>query len=111
DDPRAGLSAGLTNAGVATLNVEHLANRPKVGPVNGTNSDIAFTRGHAIVGNYNGFAIYDISDPAEPELVSAVSCPGSQNDVSVHGNLLFLSVESTAAKIDCTLEPAANAAT
>ena len=46
-------------------------------------------------GNYNGINIYDISNPAAPVLKTSLSCPGSQNDVSVWGNLLFVSVEST----------------
>ena len=36
-------------------------------------------------------------------------CPGGQGDVSVYGNLLFMSVEETRAKKDCTLTPAADA--
>jgi hypothetical protein len=110
-DPREGLSAGIDNAGQASLNLEHLANRAKPAPVNNTNSDLAFRDDYAFVGNYNGFNIYDVSNPASPELKTTVLCPGSQNDVSIYGNLLFLSVESTAAKIDCTTSPAATAAT
>ena len=33
-------------------------------------------------------------------------CPGGQGDVSVYGNLLFMSVEETRAKKDCTLDSA-----
>ncbi len=58
------------------------------------NSDAAFQGNYAFVGNYNGVNIYDISNPAAPVLVTSLSCPGSQNDVSVHKNLLFVSVES-----------------
>ena len=28
-------------------------------------------------------------------------CPGGQGDVSVHGNLLFMSVEQTRGRLDC----------
>ena len=38
-------------------------------------------------------------------------CPGGQGDLSVYGNLLFMSVEENRAKIDCTLTPAADATT
>jgi hypothetical protein len=101
-DPRIGLPGGLETAGTAALGLEHLANRPKPAVVNNTNSDLAFQGDYAFNGNYNGINIYNIADPANPTLVTSISCPGSQNDVSVWGNLLFMSVESTAAKIDCT---------
>jgi hypothetical protein len=109
DDPRIGLAAGATDAeaGKAELGLEHLANRPKPAAVNGTNSDIAFQGDYAFVGNYNGINIYNVADPANPVLTTSISCPGSQNDVSAWGNLLFVSVESTAAKLDCTSTPAA----
>src|ERR1700742_1714162 len=101
-DPRIGLAGGLTDAGTASLGLEHLANRPLPAAVNSTNSDLAFQGDYAFNGNYNGINIYNIADPANPTLTTSISCPGSQNDVSVYGNLLFVSVESTAAKIDCT---------
>src|SRR5690349_17006779 len=101
-DPRIGLAAGLENPGSAALGLQHLANRPKPAVVNGTNSDLAFQGDYAFNGNYNGINIYNIADPANPVLTTTISCPGSQNDVSVYGNLLFVSVESTAAKLDCS---------
>src|SRR5690349_16808884 len=112
-DPRIGLAAGATDAeaGKAQLGLQHLANRPKPAAVSGTNSDIAFQGDYAFVGNYNGVNIYNIADPANPTLTTSISCPGSQNDVSVWGNLLFMSVESTAAKKDCSSTPAATAET
>src|SRR3954451_1797910 len=110
-DPRIGLAGGLTNAGTAALGLEHLANRPLPAAVNGTNSDLAFQGDYAFNGNYNGINIYNIADPANPVLTTSISCPGSQNDVSVYQNLLFVSVESTAAKKDCTSTPAATAET
>ncbi len=72
-------------------------------PLSGSNvnSDLAFFDDHAVVGNYNGFGIYDVSDPSAPSLKTSVTCQGSQNDVSVYGDLLFLSVEQTSARIDC----------
>ncbi len=110
-DPRFALAGGLDTAGVAAFGLEHLANRPKPAAVNNTNSDIAFEGDYAFVGNYNGVNIYNIADPASPSLVTSILCPGSQNDVSVWGNLLFMSVEATSAKIDCTTTPAATATT
>jgi len=66
-----------------------------------THSDLAFTGHYAIQGNYNGFEIWDIADPAKPKLVNAYTCPASQNDVSVYKNLLFMSSEATNSRQDC----------
>ena len=63
-----------------------------------THSDLAFTGKYAIQGNYNGFEIWDISNPPKPVLASAYVCPASQNDVSVYKNLLFMSSESTGSR-------------
>jgi hypothetical protein len=65
------------------------------------NSDLAFSGDNAIVGGFNGFQVYDISDAANPTLRSAFVCPGGQGDVSVYGDLLFMSVEETRGRIDC----------
>ncbi len=69
------------------------------------NSDMAFQGDNAFVGNFNGFNIYDISNPAAPTLTTSVVCPGGQGDLSVYKHLLFMSVEETRAKKDCTLTP------
>ncbi|HEU4424290.1 MAG TPA: hypothetical protein VFR67_17315 [Pilimelia sp.] len=82
----------------SSANMSQVANLPKQGPFasqSALGTDIAFQGDYAFVGNYNGFVIYDISDPEAPEIVSQVLCPGSQNDVSVHGDLLFLSTDSS----------------
>ena len=57
------------------------------------NSDLAFSGDHLFVGNYHGFNTYDIERPNRPHLLESVVCPGGQGDVSVHGNLLIMSVE------------------
>ncbi len=105
DDPRVGLAPGLTGAGVASSNMELLDHEDLALGAN-TNSDLAFFQrdgqSYAVSGNYNGFNLYDVTDPTNVSLRSSLICPGSQNDVSVEGNLLFMSVESTSAKIDCT---------
>jgi hypothetical protein len=109
-DPRIGLSAGLTDAGEAILNMQHIAhlarptgfyNPDSPGDLNFGNTDLAFRGTDLILGNFNGFQIFDISDPANPRLRSSVLCPGGQGDVSVHGNLVFMSVEQPRGRIDC----------
>ena len=69
--------------------------------LNFANSDLAFRRADLFYGNFNGFNTYDIEGPKKPRLLSSVVCPGGQGDVSVHGNLLFMSVEQTRGRIDC----------
>ncbi len=109
-DPRVGLDPGLTNAEIAANGIELLKNTPKPAgffdPANPgsfafVNSDLAFEGDHAFIGNFNGFQIYDISDPANPALVTAVVCPGGQGEVSVYENLLFMSVEESRGRVDC----------
>jgi hypothetical protein len=67
----------------------------------GTNSDLAFNSKYLFNGNYFGINIYDISDPAKMTLVTSIVCPGGQGDVSVYGNLLFMSVEAANGRMDC----------
>jgi hypothetical protein len=65
------------------------------------NSDMAFTGNHVVHGNWQGFQIYDVSDPTEPVLRTSVLCPGGQGDVNIYGNLLFTSVEGANGRVDC----------
>ncbi len=84
-------------------NVQHVANLPRPDSLLTTiNTDIAFQGDYAYVGNYGGFSVYDIKHPKKPKLVSSVLCPGSQMDVSVYGNLLFGSVDSSRSDDSCT---------
>ncbi|MBM7775936.1 hypothetical protein JOD54_006140 [Actinokineospora baliensis] len=90
---------------VTSPNVKHLANIPATAPLKGsgaTGSDLAFSGDYAIAGNYLGFTIYDIKNPKAPTIASQVLCPGSQNDVSVTGNLLFLSTDSRRSDNSCS---------
>jgi hypothetical protein len=111
DDPRVGLEPGYIPWSSASSNLELLDNDPRVAPFDSSvdgfsgigfaNSDLAFSGDNAIVGSFNGFQVYDISDPTDPELRSSFVCPGGQGDPSVYGNLLFMSVEETRGRIDC----------
>ena len=104
-DPRIGLSAGLMNAGEAIWNLHLLSKTPPPQEFIGvTNSDLAFTGNYAIQGNYSGFLVWDISNPAQPSLVRGYLCPASQSDVSVFKNLLFISGEGYGGRLDCGTE-------
>jgi hypothetical protein len=112
-DPRVGLKAGLTDAGVAAKGLELVANLPKpegfMDPsgqhsLNFANSDIAFQGNHVFLGNFSGFNIYDVENTRKPRVVTSIVCPGGQGDVSVYGNLLFMSVEQTRGRIDCGVQ-------
>ena len=131
-DPRANLKPGVKDAGVAAWNMELVANLPKpegffnpdeppgfVRPpqpegtprpqqnpnaLSFTNSDLAFSGSHVIVGNYHGFNTYNIERATRPQLIASVVCPGGQGDVSIFGNLLFMSVEQTRGRVDCGLQ-------
>ncbi|MFE5670319.1 LVIVD repeat-containing protein [Agromyces sp. NPDC056523] len=108
DDPRVGLGAGLHDAEIAASGVELLDSLPLPAGF-AINSDLAFTGDKAIVGSFSGFQVYDISDPGAPVLENAFVCPGGQGDVSVHGDLLFMSVEATNGRIDCGTQGAPGA--
>jgi hypothetical protein len=101
-DKRIGLKAGQMDAEEATWNLRVVSKSPPTGQFLGsTNSDLAFTGKYAIQGNYNGFQVWDVSDPRNPTLVKAYYCPASQSDVSVYKNLLFVSGEGSGGRLDC----------
>lgn len=104
-DPRVGLGAGLFDAEEAIWNLNKLSTTPPAEDFIGvTNSDLAFKDNYVFQGNYNGVMIWDVSDPTRPELVKDYLCPASQSDVSVYGNLLFISGEGTSGRLDCGTE-------
>ncbi|HUL72023.1 MAG TPA: hypothetical protein VLT86_02925 [Vicinamibacterales bacterium] len=101
-DPRVGLGAGRWDAAQAAWNIRMISTTPpSLASMGATHSDLAFFSHYAIQGNYNGFEIWDISNPLKPVLANAYECPASQNDVSVFKNLLFMSSEATNSRSDC----------
>jgi hypothetical protein len=109
-DPRVGLKTGMDDAGVAAYGLELVAHVPRPdgftdpdgpGGLDFANSDFAFQRNTLFLGNFHGFNFYDVEDPRSPRLRVSVPCPGGQGDLSVHGNLLFMSVEQTRGRTDC----------
>jgi hypothetical protein len=104
-DPRIGLDAGLLDAEEAAWNLRVLSKTPPPEQFQGvTNSDLAFLGNYAIQGNYNGWQVWDISNPRRPSLKTGYVCPASQSDVSVYKNLLFVSGENLAARLDCGIQ-------
>ena len=101
-DPRVGLKAGRYNAGTAQWNMRLVSNNPSPSPFDSsTNSDLAFYKNYVIQGSYDGFQVWDITNPGHPTLKKAYYCPASQSDVSVYRNLLFVSGEGTGGRLDC----------
>jgi hypothetical protein len=113
NDPRIGLSAGWLDAGQAASGMRLLAsmNRPQgffnpetPGDGRFNNTDLAFEGDLLLQGNYSGFQVYDISNPASPTLRVSVVCPGGQGDVSVFGHLLVMSAQETRSRLDCGVD-------
>jgi hypothetical protein len=101
-DPRVGLRPGRANAGEAAWNMRLVTNVPTPQAGAGAwNSDLAFLRNYVVQGNYNGFVVWDVSNPARPSVATTYLCPASQNDVSVFGDLLFVSSEAPSGRTDC----------
>lgn len=91
----------------SSSNMRLRANVPKQGAFAGSggdrfNSDLAFQGKYAYAGNYMGFMVYDISEPTTPVAVTQVVCPGPQNDISVWGDILVLSVDSSRNDASCS---------
>ena len=109
-DPRVGLRGGWMDAATAIKNMQLVSSRPRperfvnsenMGDFGVINTDLAFRGTDLFLGSYNGFQIWDVSSPANPTLRTGFVCPGGQGDVSVYGNLLFMSVEETRGRLDC----------
>ncbi len=63
---------------------------------------MAFGNNHyAYQGNFAGFTVWDVANPAKPVVASVVECITSQGDPSIVGNLLFVSAEGAGNRNDC----------
>ncbi len=107
-DPRANLKPGRFDAGTAESGMHLVSFSPKPPQFDSArgltfiNSDLAFGNSHyAYQGNFAGFTIWDVSNPAKPVVASVVECITSQGDPSIIGNLLFVSAEGAGNRNDC----------
>jgi hypothetical protein len=108
NDPRVGLRAGAGNTAEQALwNMRLTAWAPKPAALDSArgltfiNSDLAFRGNLVYQGNFSGFMIWDVSNPARPQLLNTTVCATDQGDPSIHGNLLFISAESPRSRNDC----------
>lgn len=109
-DPRVGLGAGWMDAKEAIRNLDlvgHVArpqgffNAANPGDFGYANADLAFRGNYVFQGGFNGFQVWDVSNPSAPTLRTSHVCPGGQGDLSIYENLLFMSVEETRGRVDC----------
>lgn len=106
-DPRSNLKPGRFDAGIATSNMRLVSFSRKPAQFDTArglafiNSDLAFSTHYVYQGNFAGFTVWDVTDPAKPVIASVVECVTSQGDPSIVGNLLFLSAEGAGNRIDC----------
>ena len=109
-DPRDGLKPGMYDAGTAQSGIRLVSFSPKppafdsVAGLRFINSDIAFRDHYVYQGNFAGFMIWDVKNPAKPELVATVPCITAQGDPSIVGHLLFISAEGNGNRKDCGSE-------
>jgi len=107
NDPRNGLKAGVLDAGTAASGMRLVSFTPKPAEFDSVafltfiNSDLAFRDHYVYQGNFSGFSIWDVKNPAKPVRVAVVSCVTSQGDPSIIGNLLFISAEGNGNRNDC----------
>lgn len=105
--------AGHGSADEASPNIKHVANLPPPaefvtcdrGSTACNNSDVAFWGDMLAQGNYEGFRLVDVSDPASPSTISVVECRTNQGDVSFYKArnrlLLIQSIEEQVSTPGC----------
>jgi len=87
---------------------EHSPNMSLVGSFDdegeySSGSDIAFWGDRAVFGTLEGgFRLVDLSNLTSPKLISHFDCPGSQSDVSIWNDLVFVSVDTAYFGPECT---------
>jgi len=107
NDPRNGLKPGLLDAGTAEKGMRLVSFTPKPAEFDSVkgltfiNSDVAFRDHYVYEGNFSGFMIWDVMNPAKPVKVAVVPCVTSQGDPSIYGHLLFISAEGNGNRNDC----------
>jgi hypothetical protein len=101
------------NADDASPNMFHVANLPQPpefedcdrGSTQCFNSDLAFWGKMLAQGNYEGFRLVDISNPANPRELSVVECRANQGDLSFYKArnrlLLIQSIEEPVTTPEC----------
>src|SRR3954469_1181687 len=106
-DPRNGLKAGMYDAAIAQKGMRLVSFSKKPAEFDSAaglrfiNSDLAFKDHYVYQGNFAGFQIWDVANPAKPVRLSTVACITSQGDPSIYGNLLFVSAEGGGNRNDC----------
>jgi hypothetical protein len=107
NDPRNGLKPGMLDAGTAQSGMRLVSFSPKpaefdtVRGLGFINSDLAFHGKYVYQGNFSGFTVWDVSNPAKPAMVAVVPCVTAQGDPTIYGNLLFISAEGAGNRTDC----------
>src|SRR5690348_6583666 len=107
NDPGNGLKPGMYDAGEAAQGMRLVSFSRKPAQFDTArgltfiNSDLAFRDHYGYQGNFAGFTIWDVKNPAKPRMVAVVSCITSQGDPSIIGNLLFISAEGAGNRNDC----------
>src|SRR4051812_33635804 len=107
NDPRNGLKPGLLDAATAAQNMRLVSFSKKPAEFDTAsgltfiNSDLAFKGNVIVQGNFAGFSVWDVKNPAKPQMLAVVPCITSQGDPSIVGNLLFISAEGGGNRNDC----------
>jgi len=89
-----------------TPNMEPIGSSPHAPRASGVwNSDLAFWGNTAYQGNYDGFRIIDITDPANPaEILNYDECRGNQGDVIIWEDILVRSWNSANTSLTATCD-------
>ena len=107
NDPRNGLKPGMYDAGEAAQGLRLVSFSKKPAAFDSArgltfiNSDLAFRDHYVYQGNFAGFMVWDVANPAQPKMAAVVPCITSQGDPSIIGNLLFISAEGPGNRTDC----------